>query len=441
MDRPTGSAIPPAEDYPYVNDNGLGYIAASSKEAGADVTLFGWNINLDVETFRKKLLNINPDIVGVKVFTTHFSRVYRTLTIIRETLPDTTIVIGGPHPSTNKPKNLFNEFEGIIDYAIAGDGESGISKLIKKMTAKGGRPEPEELNDVPGLIYKNGDEIRANSPSWDMDLDRLPHLDWSIQQPSWFKSNILFLDDSRGCPATCAHCNSYLINGPRVRHRSLKALCSEIENLIDLYNVNTIAFTGNVFLSNTDYVKELCEWMLQSKISLKWLCTGSAYADKLRNKKLTALMRRAGCFQIQFGIESGSPEIRKKLSYPLPLDSYPEIISRTVEAGIHAHGSFMFGFPGETKAQMNETIRFAATLPLTTRVYCICLPLPGTFSYEAVLKKYGIEYIDWMAYNFSNPQMLPCEPSLKELKRKLLLAKTLERSGLANKIYKRLFIK
>ena len=100
---------------PALNDGGLGYIAAACKKTGADVSFFSWNTNLDMEAFRKKLHEISPDVIGLKVFTTMFKEAHNTLRCIRETLPNAITLIGGPHPSTSKPSDLFVEFDGLLD--------------------------------------------------------------------------------------------------------------------------------------------------------------------------------------------------------------------------------------------------------------------------------------------------------------------------------------
>ena len=119
------------DDVGAMNDNGLGYLAAVCKKAGIEVILLSWNINRDFETFRRNLLVLNPDIIGLKVFTSQFKSSYDTLKVIREVLPSAITVIGGPHPSTSRPEDLFYEFDGVLDYAIAGDGEISVASFSR----------------------------------------------------------------------------------------------------------------------------------------------------------------------------------------------------------------------------------------------------------------------------------------------------------------------
>ncbi len=185
-----------------------------------------------------------------------------------------------------------------------------------------------------------------------------------------------------------------------------------------------------------DYVRELCEWIIAFDTPLKWTCTGAAYGRNLRAPKLLELMRRAGCTLIHFGIESGNLDVRERLCQPYSLDECTEIVNLTEEAGIHAACYFMFGFQDETVQEMNDTIKYALSLPAYSISFAICLPLPGTSSYKAVLEQQGIDRIDWSTYNFRNPKLLPCRASLAQVRRKIFQTKLLRRSSLARQFYK-----
>ena len=429
---------------PALNDGGLGYIAAACKKAGVDVSFLSWNSNLDIEAFRKKLLEIRPDVVGLKVFTTMFKEAHATLRCIRETLPDAITLIGGPHPSTSRPSDLFVEFEGLLDYAIAGDGEHGLAGLLDQVSIAGGKPESQKLSEVPGLIYQNEVKVCSNEPRLDVELDTLAPVDWNLQEPVWFGSSHgldkvstgALISDSRGCPAQCGFCMSQTINGPKPRHRSMENLCAEIEEVAHKHGVRVLVFTGNAFMSDVDYVRELCEWFIKFDTPLEWSCTGSAFDCNLMKPGLLDLMCRAGCTLIYYGIESGSPEVRKRLHQPIPLDECTNIVKLTAKAGIRAGCYFMFGFPDETIAEMNETINYAFSLPYSSVSFIICLPLPGSSSYKAVLEQQGIDRIDWSKYDFAKPDPLPCRPSPRQVRRKLFEANMLKRSKLAQRVYK-----
>jgi len=425
-------------------DIGLGYVAAACTKAGADVTLLSWKDNMDIGSFQRKLLEIEPDIVGIKVFTTLFRESYETLRSIREVLPKAITVMGGPHPSTSRPEDIFTEFDGLLDFAFAGDGESGIVGLMEQVCDAGGKLPADALLNVSGLIYRKNGGVCCNDPCFDVELDTLAPVDYSIQQPRWFASFHGVDDvsisasvaDSRGCTGRCGFCRSHKINGSAPRHRSMELLWSEIEELVHKYDVRIVDFIGNAFVSDVDYVRELCERLIKLPIDLKWTCTGAAFERNLRNPELLSLMRRAGCFRIHFGVESGNPGVRKRLCQPVSLEECTEVVNLTAKAGIRPTCYYMLGFPDETVQEMNDTIKYALSLPSDEFSFRICLPLPGTSSYEAVLEQQGIDRIDWNTYNFPTPDPLPCKVSPAKVRHKFLETKVLRKSILARRVYR-----
>jgi len=447
-----------------INDNGLGFIAAAFKKAGAEVNLFSWNMNLDYDVFKNKIKEIQPDIFGLKVFTVNFIQVYKTLHIVRETLPHTIIIVGGPHPSTVQPDDLFSEFGHFIDYAIAGDGECGIMELTKLIIAANGKPSPEKLGDVPGLIYRHGDTVKYNKKCFNIDLEDIPPQDWNLQPPSSFTRNMgagvdvatldfqgignennfaarksILFHDSRGCHERCGHCGSWLINGPDARNRELDSVIKELDMLVHDYGVRVLEFTGNELFRNLDYFTKICHWFINLDVPVRWGCTGGPNADKLLNADLLDLMYRAGCTTIHFGVESGSPAVRKRLRKNLPLSKITEIVTLATSKGIRVEGGFMFGFPDETVAEMNDTIKYAFTTPFSKLAFVICLPLPGTTGYKAVLDKFGIARIDWSKYDFSNPNMLPSAATLGQVRRAFMKAKIIRKFRFIKWIYRRIY--
>ena len=429
-------------------DPGLGYVARACEQARANTTLLSWNTNLNHEAFRRRLLELRPDIVGIKVFTTMFRDCYETLLCVRETLPDAITLIGGPHPSASRPEDLFVEFDGLLDFAIAGDGERGIAALVKQVHIAGGKPPPAMLSDIPGLVYKVGERVQRNEPCLDAELDDLAPMDWSLQQPAWFGSSHgvdhtsigTLIMDSRGCPGQCSFCMCSRINGSKARHRRLKLLRDEIDQLVRKYGVRVLVFTGNALLSDVEYLHELCEWLIAFNAPLKWTCTGAAYNYNLRNAELLSLMRRAGCTLIHFGIESGNPDVRKRIGKPESLEECTEVVNLAVKSGIRPACYFMFGFPDETVREMDDTIHYAFSLPYYSVSFDICLPLPGTSSYHAVCKREGIERIDWATYDFASPKLLPCKASIRQVHHKhfeaRLLRKVFAKSRFARSVYR-----
>lgn len=232
--------LPVSDGVGSFTDSGLGYVAAACTSAGAETELFSWDVDLDAQSFRQSLRRSQPWIVGVKVFTPWFREARATLKLVRQELPDAITIIGGPHPSTSRPEDLYVEFDGLLDLAIAGDGEAGMMALLPKLSGKGPLPPEQELGDIPGLIYRTETGVKANPHYFEPQLDELPDFDWSMQEPGSFKAQFLgdsngnaaFVSDSRGCPGRCGHCMAWMINGGKTRHFSLGRLCATLSELV-----------------------------------------------------------------------------------------------------------------------------------------------------------------------------------------------------------------
>jgi anaerobic magnesium-protoporphyrin IX monomethyl ester cyclase len=420
---------------PVYPDVGLGYVGSACNAARADVTLLSWNQNLSIRELRESIANVSPDLAGVKVFTLFLKEAKSTLQAIRAAAPEAIIVIGGPHTSTSRPEDLFAEFDGLFDFAVAGDGESAMAGLVHQIAAKGGQSVLHDPKPLPGLIYERDGTIKHTPPDLTMPLDELPAMDWSLQNPNWFQSCdgaskwFAPVMDSRGCPAHCGFCECSVINGSSPRYRAVDDVCDEIKMLHDDFNVGRIAFLGNSFVSDTTYVRRLCERLIAMESSVDWLCTGAAFEHNLNEPGLLPLMRKAGCTSITFGIESGSERIRKILKQPIPLSFYPDIIRLCADNDIKPICCFMFGFPDETTADMYKTIRFGLSLPFYCDVvFSPCLPMPGTACYRETLKQHKLERIDWETYDFDKPRLLPSRVSSATVNSIFLAARLLNKT-------------
>ncbi len=438
MQRPTGDALGQAQSYPWVNDNGLAMIGAAAKAAGSETTIWSWDRNYSGEDVARYLRETKPDVVGIKTFTTHFQWVLDTLKVIRADAPDARILLGGPHATTSAPDDLFDEFPGLFDFVIAGDGELAVSRLIALIKNGDSLESDETLKTIPGLVYKSKNGVVKIPNSYDVAFADLPRVDWTAQPPSAFQDlknefngHSVFYEDSRGCPCECAHCNAGTMNGSRPRHKGIEQVCAEIEELVAVYNVNYIIFSGNAFLADLRRTEELCEWFIKKRLGVRWSCTGAAYVRRIEDRELVRTMKRAGCNKIIFGIESGDDNVRERLNYPSSIGEIGNIVNAIHQNGIITDAYFMLGLPGETVREMRATLACAARLSLDRISFCIHLPLPGTRGYFDVLKKHGLKRIDWSGYDFSNPPMLASVATVAEVKRSLLMGRVIERSGMA----------
>jgi radical SAM superfamily enzyme YgiQ (UPF0313 family) len=397
---------------PDIPDLGLGYLASAIRKAGYEVDILGWNNNLRQGEFKRYLKKNKPDIIGVKVFTHNVSAALKTLSTIKVFDPEIITIIGGPHPSANDPDETMKDFQN-VDFAFRGDAEIGLSTLIKEIAETvyvNGRKvsDMKNLKDIPGLIWRNGNVTTANPPHFPEDLDSLGLPAWDLINPGNYnfyridesdrQGNVAPLIVTRGCPLSCTYCSVAYVNGKKIRRRSIASVIEEIGLLYDRYNVRQLTIMDTSFLSDKEYVVNLCKSVIERRLNVKWDCICDTLDNDFYTSEILNLMYRAGCRKIIMGVESGSDRILKVIQKKWNKKQFRDLVSLIKSHGIKTQGYFMYGFPGETAEDMRETRDFAFDAKFDRVFFNICYPLPGTAIYEYLRGKYEIERIDWKEF-------------------------------------------
>ena len=412
---------------PSFPDLGLGYLATAIKKSGYDVSLQSWNMNPSVENFKKYIKKNNFGVIGIKVFTKDIAAANKTMRLIRATLPETIIVVGGPHPSTSEPEDLMIDFLD-FDFIFRGEAERGLPLLLKEIAENGKHPSLENLKNIPGLVWNSGDTVHANKPFLNPDLDSFGMPLWEIMHPKNYKAPRIPggpkdgysapIIVTRGCPSMCSYCAAYKINGKRVRARSAISVLEEIDLLYNKYNVRHLFFLDTRFTHNGDTVAEICERILRNRMDIAWDCVGYENLHAL-SEDMLKLMKRAGCKSISMGIESASDIIRKSIQKQGTAKEIFQKVRMVKDIGIGVRTFFMIGFPGETKKDIEATVNYAFSLPADFLQFEIVCPHPGTELLHSLKEKYGIDRIDWESFDvYRSPYPLSGVGSL-ELYRKL----------------------
>jgi len=404
------------KDPPAFPDLGIGYIANAVKKGGFTVYLRSWNMNPSIEDFKTWLKDYQPDVIGIKVFTKDVAAANETIKIIRSVNQEILIVLGGPHVSSVGPDELIEDFP-FFDFAFQGEAETGFPLLLEGLS---GRKTGSYLHGIPGLVWKTDGKVSSNSRMFVTDLDKLDTPLWELMDPRGYSPPQIIGGENgclapmvvtRGCPANCTYCSAYKINGKAVRTRSAGHVLQEIAYLYSRYNVRQINFMDTRFTHNEEVVREICEGLLSQGLRISWECVGYERLDRI-DKRMLELMKRAGCRVITAGIESGSDRIRRAMKKEGTTEDIIEEIRLIKETGIAVHGFFMFGFPGESEEEMQDTIRFAFSLPLDFIHFDIVCPHPGTEALEYLKMKYNLNRMEWGIYDVtSSPFSLSEMPS------------------------------
>lgn len=419
---------------------GLGYLSSQLKKHGHFVTILDCaKFNYDYKDFKNFLDSGNFDIAGFQLFTCDFSSVRKMAEIVKEVDSDIITIAGGPHIS-GLPEHTMKEIRN-LDYGFYGEAEIGIVKFcdyISKTENSSKEKETEleadsgtdvynkretvTLSEIPGLIYRNGDEVLVNDRNAVEDLDSLDFPDWESIDPNTYPHapHGTFTKSlpaapvitSRGCPYSCTYCGVKSTTGRRLRMRSPENIISEIELLIKKYGVKEIHIEDDNFTFNRERVVEFCNLLLDKNIKINWACPNGVRLDTL-DEELLRLMEKAGCYSFAVGIESGSPGILKDMRRQVTVEKMREkimLIASTTK--IKMTGFLMAGYPTETIEDIKETIKFVNSLPLNRAQYSNFLPLPGTKIFDDLMEKGEIDLDSLSWDNFQDNAITYSPPGI-----------------------------
>ena len=347
-----------------------------------------------------KAVEFEPDLIGITANTCVFDSVMALVPMLKARLPNTRVVLGGPHPSALPEDSLIDSG---ADFAVMGEGELTFAQLIGRV-----KEAADNFGDIPGLAFRHDDgAVHVNAPRPRIeDLDVLPFpardlVDNSLYTPPPTKRVALgpstLIATSRGCPFNCGFCGAKTVWERCLHARSPQSVVDEMHECIARFGIRTFNFSDEFFTAKKSRVLEICSEIRSRGLDIRWVC--SARAQKLDFETLCA-MKEAGCHEISYGIESGNQEILKRIDKSLKLDEARETIHLTKNAGITTHASYMFGYIGETEDTMRDTLRFAKELNTAVAAFFVASPLPGTRLYhEALEKGYLRDDATWQDYS------------------------------------------
>ena len=391
---------------------GLGYLSSYLKKNGHKVKVLD-GLREDVVYDPK-----DWDIVGVSAMSTYFpeccAEVDRAKSFGLKT------IIGGPHIICDPESSLM---DSKADYAAIGEGERTLNQLANGI----------EPSMVEGLVYwENGKTKRSNpniqnlitekkmyttkigeeERNFQIDIDDFGEPDWDDIDPRSYQKMVPHgmiykslplapIITTRGCPYSCIYCSAPITAGKRMRYRDPVKVVDGIEKLIKNYGVKEIQIEDDNFTLKRAHVVSICEELINRKIKVHWGLPNGVRIDKL-DPELLRLMKKAGCYQMSLGIESGSQRILDMIKKRLDKKLVKNVVNEVKKAGIQTVGFFMIGFPTETKAEIKETIDFACSLDLDRAVFGKATPLPGTALYDIWIEKYSKnENINWKTFNYN----------------------------------------
>jgi radical SAM superfamily enzyme YgiQ (UPF0313 family) len=393
---------------------GILMLAAVARHHGFDCTVIDASaLELSEQDLLQRIATIRPDVIGISSPTLAIGNASNIATAVKRLYPDIRIIAGGPH-ITAAPLETMSRFPA-LDIAVIGEGEATITELLTVLQ------DDADPASVQGIVYRNGNNLcdTGRRPKI-TDLDALPFPAWDLLEgfpqrylPAPFKVRNLpaaTLVTTRGCPNTCIFCDRSVF-GSSCHAYSAEYIVREMAELYQRYGIREFSFEDDTFITFKKRLVELCEKLITLKLDISWTCLGRVNhvtADILK------LMRAAGCWQISFGIESGSQGILDLVNKGITLDQIRNAADLCQDAGIKSKGFFIIGHPGETRETLRVTLDFALKLPLNDISVSLMTPFPGSEIYDRA-SEFGTFDANWENMNLLNAVFVPNGLTREEL--------------------------
>jgi len=358
-------------------------LASFIQREGHDVRIYERNI--DKKSVSYAIEDFKPDVlVCTLMFMQQIRDTQSVCREIRSLRPDLPILCGGLTASL-LPELILKE--GLADYVGVAEGEYTLLELLEVAS---GQRDP---STVRSLVYLDPNGQPVHTPLRPFaDLGDFPKMDFSLlPMDKYFvyypqAPRTLTVHAAKGCPGHCTFCFNAAYNRCRYRARGRETVLREIETLATEYGADGFIFIDELWGVNKEDLRAYCDEIaaLSEKLGrqLRWYCQTRIGVLDFEDLER---MARAGCFMIPFGMESGSPEILKRMQKGYPLKRLETDFNNCKALGVGTIALALFGFPGETPAQIKQTVHTIFRLNPTIYSALLFTAIPGTAEYNRLV--------------------------------------------------------
>lgn len=385
---------------------GLANLAAMTRARGFATGLIDAAVlKLSYEEIVRRVVAGGFRYVGLTAVTVSIDHAAKVAELVKQALPSAVTIIGGPHLSA-LPEETMQRYPQ-FDLAVVGEGDYTVVELLEAIEAG------EDRERVAGLLLRHdGRLIRTAVRPPITDLDVLPKPAWDLLPDfaTYYCPPVHTLKRvpaglliaSRGCPSQCLFCDRSVF-GNRLRAYSAGYTFELMEELYTKYGLREIQLRDDNFTAYPQRMNELCHLLIRKKLNVVWTCAGRV---DMVNPEILALMKQAGCWQIWYGIESGSQSVLDTIKKHTNLEQIRRAVAMTRAAGISPCGFFIIGSPGETRQSMQATIDLAVGLPFEEAHFSFMTPFPGSELYRRA-HEFGTFDNDWRKLHGWLPVFVP----------------------------------
>ncbi|MGE5258389.1 MAG: radical SAM protein [Hyphomicrobiales bacterium] len=359
---------------------GIYHVATVAKEGGHDVEILNWHDRgISAGRIENALRERKPQVIGFSILHANRWGGIEIARIAKRIDPGVTVVFGGVG-ATHLWEHYLKHFPE-VDFIVVGEGESAFARLVAALEG----PGSAELTAIPGLAFRReGRPFKTGPAEGVCELDALPmparHFD------------LAHVSLTRGCVANCTFCGSPAFWGRRVRYHSPDYF---VEQLAVLRSRGRRFFyvSDDTFTLDRRRAIEVCRRIVERQLGISWAAISRVDAV---DEEVLAWMRRAGCIQVSYGVESGSPEIRRRLNKTISAKQIRSAFALTQRYGIMARAYFIYGCPGESGETIRQTIDLMMELKPLGAVFYILDIFPGTRLYAEMKQRLGVTDDIWL---------------------------------------------
>lgn len=356
------------------------------------------------------------DVIGLTSCTATMDFVTSTIKLIKQTLPNSKVILGGVH-ATLLPEETLKECED-LDIICMGEGEITFLKILENI---------KNLSKVKGIAYRKDKEIIINEPrELIRDINILPLPAYNLFPMDEYKTQVTIAKVfptktmlvSRGCVYNCGFCNACAVHGRKVRYKDPKRVVEEMLYLKNNFNTKGIAFFDSTFTVNKQWVNDFCDLIVKKGLGLPWSCYSRT--DTV-DEELLQKMKASGCWGITFGIESGNQKTLDSIEKGVTVEQNTKAVNLALKLGYFVSANYIICWPRENKKDALNTIKYAKKLATHLALFYLPIPFPKTKLYKLCEEDGGLNkearWSDFNGYNFDNPVYVNPRVGKKEMQK------------------------
>ena len=386
----------------YIHSNLAVYdLQAYASDYADHIVLKEYTINQQKDDIMRDIYLEHPDVVCVSCYIWNLSFVKELMADLIKILPGADFWAGGPEVSYDAEKFLTenSEFKGVM----VGEGEETFKELAGYYVEK----NPQNLKDMTGICYRDGDQIIHNGWRHIMDLSSIPFI---YKDLSEFKNRIIYYESSRGCPFSCSYCLSSI--DKKLRFRDTETVKKELQFFID-NKVPQVKFVDRTFNCKHDHAMAIWKYINEHDNGVTNFHFEIS-ADLLREEELQEMSTmRPGLIQLEIGVQSTNPDTIKAIHRTMDFEKLKGIVDRIHSFGnIHQHLDLIAGLPYEDYDSFRHSFNDVYALKPQQLQLGFLKVLKGSHMME-MCREYGIVYKTQEPYEVLSTKWLDYDHVLK----------------------------